>query len=152
MRTFLASLVLLLAAAVGPTPAAAADFTVELLSQGAGGAFVFEPAILRITPGDTVTFIPVDRGHAGSLINGFAPAGAIAWQGKLNRPVSVTFQQEGVYGVRCAAHYSLGMAGLIIVGDPGPNLAEARVIELPKMVRERIGETLAALNTGAGRR
>ncbi len=144
MRTFLAIVVLFLAAAGGP--AAAADYAIKLLSRGNAGAFVFEPMVLRIAPGDTVTFIPIDKGHAASLIDGFAPEGTIAWQGKLNRPVTVTFRQEGVYGVRCAAHYSLGMAGLIIVGDPGPNLAAVRAFDLPKMVRERIGATLAALD------
>ncbi len=143
MRTLLASLVIFLAAASGP--AAAADLAVKLLSRGNAGAFVFEPAILRIAPGDSVTFVPVDKGHGASLIGGMAPAGAIAWQGKLNRPVTVTFRQEGVYGVRCAAHYSLGMAGMIIVGDPGPNLAAARTYDLSKMVRARIGAALAAL-------
>ena len=143
LRTFLAIVVLFLAAAGGP--AAAADYAVKLQSRGTAGAFVFEPMILRIAPGDMVTFIPVDKGHAASQIGGLAPAGAIAWQGKLNRPVTVTFRQEGVYGVRCAAHYSLGMAGMIIVGDPGPNLAAARTYDLPKMVRARIGAALAAL-------
>ena len=144
MRIFLAIVVLFLAAAGGP--AAAADYEIKLLSRGTAGAFVFEPMILRVAPGDTVTFIPIDKGHAGSLIGGFAPKGAIAWQGKLNRPVTVNFRQEGVYGVRCVAHYSLGMAGMVIVGDPGPNLAAARALDLPKMVRERIGATLAALD------
>ncbi|MEE8276794.1 MAG: pseudoazurin [Alphaproteobacteria bacterium] len=147
MRKPVAFLALVLAAGLGaPSATSAAEYTVRLLNQGRDGAFVFEPLILRIAPGDSVTFLPVDRGHSGQLIKGFAPAGARAWQGKLNKPVTVTFARDGVYGVQCAAHVSLGMAGLIIVGDPGPNLAQARALTLPKRVRQRIGESLAALD------
>ncbi len=145
MRTSLAILALVLTAGLGASSAAsAAEYTVRLLNQGRDGAFVFEPMILRIVPGDRVTFLPVDRGHSGKMIKGIAPEGARAWQGKLDRPVTVTFAREGVYGVQCAAHYSLGMAGLIIVGDPAPNLA--RAITLPKRARVRIGAALAALD------
>ena len=44
-------------------PAFAADFEVHMLNKGADGAMVFEPLLIRIAPGDTVTFIPTDKGH-----------------------------------------------------------------------------------------
>ena len=35
-------------------PAAAADFEVHMLNKGAAGAMVFEPAFVKVAPGDTV--------------------------------------------------------------------------------------------------
>src|SRR5690606_12111270 len=41
-------------------PAFGADHTVKMLNQGADGMMVFEPAFLKVAPGDTVTFVPTD--------------------------------------------------------------------------------------------
>ena len=45
----------------------AADFTVKMLNQGAGGIMVFEPAVLKINVGDTVNFIATDAAHNSAL-------------------------------------------------------------------------------------
>ncbi len=50
--------VLLLSA---PALSVAADFEVKMLNKGAEGAMVFEPAGLKVAPGDTVTFTPTTR-------------------------------------------------------------------------------------------
>ena len=47
-----------------PTLAAAAEIEVKMLNKGSdGGAMVFEPALVKIAPGDTVKFIATDKGH-----------------------------------------------------------------------------------------
>ena len=38
------------------SPAAAKDIQVKMLNKGARGAMVFEPALVKVAPGDTVTF------------------------------------------------------------------------------------------------
>jgi len=133
--------VLMLALLAGS--AQAADHLVQLRDRGPGGGFVFDPMLLRVAPGDRVTFAPADRGHSSASIPGMAPAGAEAWHGKLDAPVTVAFRQPGVYGVLCAAHYALGMVGPIVVGDPSPNLAEARTVDLPAMAQARMDVLLA---------
>ncbi len=62
-------------------PAAAADFEVHMLNKGAEGAMVFEPAFVKVAPGDTVTFIPTDKGHNVETIKGMIPEGAEAFKG-----------------------------------------------------------------------
>ena len=106
--------------------AQAAEYEVKMLNKGADGEMmVFEPAFLKIEPGDTVTFVPTDKSHNSETILGMIPEGAEAWKGKINGEVSVTLEEPGVYGFKCMPHYALGMVGLIQVGDEVPNLDSA---------------------------
>ncbi len=50
------------------SPAAAKDVQVKMLNKGPGGAMVFEPALAKIAPGDTVTFVDTDTGHNAEII------------------------------------------------------------------------------------
>ena len=70
--TFVAGAVAALAIA---TPAAAADHVVKMLNNGNAGMMVFEPALVKVAPGDTVTFQPIDKIHSAESIPGMIPAG-----------------------------------------------------------------------------
>jgi pseudoazurin len=120
-------------------PAVAADFEVKMLNKGADGqAMVFEPAFLKVQPGDTVRFIPTDKGHDAQSIDGMLPAGAEPFKGKMSQEVAVTFQTPGVYGFRCSPHFGMGMVGLVEVGDSSANLDAARQIKLPPLATKRM--------------
>lgn len=128
-----------------PGLAAAADFQVTMLNKGAAGAMVFEPAGLKIAPGDTVTFIPTDKGHNAELIKGMFPDGAAEFKGKMNEEIKVTFDVPGLYGVKCAPHVGMGMVAAILVGDaPAANLEAFNAAKLPKKARERMDAAVAA--------
>lgn len=128
-----------------PGIAAAADFEVKLLNKGADGAMVFEPAGLKIAAGDTVTFIPTDKGHNAESIKGMVPDGATEFKGKMNEQIKVTFDVPGLYGVKCAPHVGMGMVAAILVGDaPAANLDAFNAVKLPKKARERIDAAVAA--------
>lgn len=128
-----------------PGLAAAADFEVKMLNKGADGAMVFEPAGLKIAPGDTVTFTPTDKGHNAEVIKGMLPKGAAEFKGKMNEQIKVTFDVPGLYGVKCAPHVGMGMVAAIFVGDaPAANLEAFNAAKLPKKARERIDAAVAA--------
>jgi pseudoazurin len=106
-------------AAVSMVAAQAANVDVKVLNKGSeGGMMVFEPALVRVAPGDSVTFIATDKGHNVESIPGMAPEGATSFTSKMNEDVVITFDKPGVYGVRCKPHYAMGMVGLIVVGAP----------------------------------
>ena len=107
--------------------AMAAEVEVKMLNKGAEGAMVFEPALVKIEPGDTVKFVSTDKGHNAESIKGMFPADAAPFVGKNGEDVAVTFDKPGAYGVKCLPHYGMGMVALIVVGTPG-NLAEARAV------------------------
>jgi len=129
MKTILLGAVSALLAGMiaGAVPAMAADVEVQLRNKGTDGMMVFEPSIVKIAPGDTVHFVPADKGHNVMSIEGMAPNGATPFQGKMNEEVTVKFDQAGIYGVECKPHYGMGMVGLIVVGDP-QNVAEAKAV------------------------
>lgn len=127
-----------------PGLAAAADFEVKMLNKGADGAMVFEPAGIKIAPGDTVTFTPVDKGHNAESIKGMIPDGAAEFKGKMNEQIKVTFDVPGLYGVKCAPHAGMGMVAAILVGEaPAANLDAFNAAKLPKKARERIDAAVA---------
>lgn len=108
-------------------PALAAEHEVKMLNKGADGIMVFEPAFLKIAPGDTVHFVATDKGHDVLSIDGMIPEGATPFEGKMNEDLTVAFDKPGIYGYKCKPHYGMGMVGLVVVGDP-VNLAEATAV------------------------
>lgn len=124
----------------------AADHQVEMLNRGDAGMMVFEPAALNIAIGDTVTFVPTDKGHNAVLIKGMAPEGFEAFRGKMNEKFTVTFEKPGVYGYNCMPHYGMGMVGVIVVGEP-ENLADAQAISHPGRAKQRMADMLADLES-----
>jgi len=126
--TFVAGLVL---AAVAASPAAAKDWQVKMLNKGNGRAMVFSPEVVKIAPGDTVTFISADPSHNAESIAGMIPAGAAPFKGKMNQNLTVKFTKPGVYGYKCLPHYGMGMVGVVYVGSSTANLAQAKAVSHP---------------------
>src|SRR5690606_4016966 len=81
--------------------AGAAEIEVKMLNKGENGMMVFEPNFIRAAPGDTIRFVPTDKGHNAETIKGMIPEGAEPFKGKLGHEVVVTLDKEGVYGVKC---------------------------------------------------
>ena len=104
------------------TPVMAADHTVEMLSSSNGKMMVFKPAVLKIAPGDSVTWKATNPGHNTASIAEMTPDASLEWNGKINEELKITFTKEGVYGYKCTPHYILGMIGIIAVGDNLANL------------------------------
>ena len=106
-------------------PAFSADHTVEMLSSSNGQMMVFKPAVLKINPGDTVTWKATNPGHNTASINEMSPDSSLQWDGKINEELKITFTKEGIYGYKCTPHYILGMVGIVSVGDNAVNLSAA---------------------------
>ncbi len=108
--------------------AGAAEFEVKMLNKGEKGTMVFEPDFISAAPGDTIRFVPTDKGHNVETIKGMIPEGAETFKSKFNEEFTVTLDKEGVYGVKCTPHYAMGMVALIEVGEP-VNLEEAKAVK-----------------------
>ena len=127
MDKFIAALALGVAVIFAGT-AGAAEIEVKLLNKGEKGAMVFEPDFVSVAPGDTIRFVPTDKGHNAETIKGMTPEGAEPFKSKFNEEFTVTLDKEGIYGVKCAPHYGMGMVALIEVGEP-VNLTEAQAVK-----------------------
>lgn len=128
-----------LAAMLFAGAAQAADHQVEMLNKGEKGSMVFQPAFVAVAPGDTVTFVPTDKSHNAESIKDMIPEGATPFAGKASEQITVTFDKEGVYGVKCAPHYGMGMVALIVVGKP-VNLDQAKAVKQTGRAKKVFGE------------
>ena len=119
----LAAFTLLMSASMTP----AAEVEVKMLNKGTEGLMVFEPALVKIEPGDTVKFVATDKSHNAETIKNMLPEGAAPFAGKMSEDVAVTFEKPGVYGIKCMPHYAMGMVALVVVGKPD-NLDQAKAV------------------------
>jgi pseudoazurin len=126
LNTILAgSLVILSGAAL------AESYEVQMLNTGSDGVMVFEPAVLSINPGDSVTFKATNPGHNSESMAEMLPEGAEGWQGGMGQEVTVTFDQDGVYVYQCTPHLMMAMVGVIKVGS-GSNLEAVKAAAIDK--------------------
>jgi pseudoazurin len=99
------------------------NHVVNVVSDEAAGRMYFEPRMLFINPGDTVTWI--NRGDEEHDIITFPdgyPEGTNAFQSPLFEHAgerwSHLFVKQGTYEYHCLPHLPMGMRGMIIVGRP----------------------------------
>jgi pseudoazurin len=135
-----------LALTLGLAGAALAEtHAVRMLNRGEAGQMVFEPAFLRIAPGDTVQFVAADRGHNAETVDGMIPAGAEGFTSRVGQELEVTLDTEGVYGVRCTPHFAMGMVMTIVVGDASAAPEDFLAGRIPPRARERFEAQLGNL-------
>ncbi len=132
---------LFIAAIVGFAPAAQAEDLpevavvhqiIDLNADTPAHAFRFDPKLLRVPAGSTVRFKGSTGRHTVSAILRMIPVGARSFEIRGQPSMDLTFEQEGVYGIRCRVHGRHGMVMLLVVGDPSVNLDEAQAY-LPKL-------------------
>jgi pseudoazurin len=78
----------------------AAEIAIKTLNSGPGGMMVFDPSYVKIRPGDTIRFVPTDKGHNAELIKGMAPDGAAPFKTVVGKEETVTFDKPGLYGIK----------------------------------------------------
>ncbi|UPV98895.1 plastocyanin/azurin family copper-binding protein [Halorussus gelatinilyticus] len=115
----------------------------------------FDPAIVRVETGGTVTWTNVSRNHSATAYapaNDYScriPEGAESWDTGVfvenGKSSSHTFETPGVYDYYCTPHEPLGMVGTVVVGDPDP--ADQPGLQPPDDGRsDRAASKLEALN------
>ena len=104
---------------------AGSEHIVKMLNSGDGGNMIFEPAVIKVSKGDTIHFKAVDMAHNSATIEGMIPAGASAWASALSQDVSITLDAEGVYVYQCDPHAMMAMVRVIQVGE-AVNMSEIK--------------------------
>ena len=137
---FLALLVL----PVGPGHAEG-EVVVRIVTDPATGQPRYDPPLVRIEPGETVVFANRGHVHASRTVPGMHPPEAPLWWGQVGEDVSVTFTVPGVYGHKCGGSYRQGLIGLVVVGDPSPNLEAARAVPHPPIAAKLLDDLFAEL-------
>lgn len=81
-----------------------------------GNKMSFYPPVLKIKKGDTVIFVPTDKGHNAQTIRGATPK-KVKFKSKVSKTFQFTFNEDGTVLYKCTPHYTMGMIGTILVGD-----------------------------------
>lgn len=120
------------------------NITLEMLNKRDDGQkMVYSEDVARVNVGDTVTWVPTSKGHNVEIVA--APEGFdIPKKSKNNKEVSITFDVPGIYYYWCTPHKSMGMIGLVIVGDDVSNkdaIAKAKAMgKSKKKLKALLGE------------
>ena len=93
---------------------------IEMLNKRDKEKMLYSENIARVEVGDTISWVPTSKGHNVQFVS--VPEGVEKIKSKLSKEVSYTFETEGVYLYICTPHASMGMIGLVIVGDSLENL------------------------------
>ena len=125
------------------------EHEVKMLNTGDGGQMIFEPAVIKVSVGDTIHFKATDAAHNSASIDGMVPNGANSWSGALSQDISVVMDTEGVYVYQCDPHVMMAMVGVIQVGE-AINLDDIKASAADKKASfmlnsERLDEYLAQL-------
>lgn len=102
----------------------AADMSIDMLNKKDKVKMLYSEEIARIDVGDTITWLPASKGHNVQFVS--VPDGVDKVKSKLSAEFSHTFEKEGVYLYVCTPHATMGMIGVVVVGDSEVNLAEVK--------------------------
>ena len=109
-------LTLIMAVLITPT-VYAEDMSIDMLNRRDDGTkMVYSVDIARVDVGDTITWVPKDKGHNVHFL-----AGPDGWdlpkKSKQNKEVEITFDIPGIYLYQCTPHATMGMIGFVVVGE-----------------------------------
>ena len=95
---------------------------IEMLNKRGKEKMLYGRDVARIDVGQTITWTPDSKAHNVQFVS--VPEGVEKVKSKLSKEFSYTFEQEGVYLYVCTPHASMGMIGVVVVGESDVNLDE----------------------------
>ena len=95
---------------------------IEMLNKRGKEKMLYGQDVVRVDVGQTITWTPDSKGHNVQFVS--VPEGVEKVKSKLSKEFSYTFEQEGVYLYVCTPHASMGMIGVVVVGESDVNLDE----------------------------
>ena len=110
--------------------------------DSAGNRLAFEKEILSISSGDSVTWLPVDKGHNIEMV---ASPINLKFSSFAGEEVTLKFEDPGIYYYRCSPHKSAGMIGLIIVDNNYSNIEQIKSSNAPGRAKIKLTSLLKSL-------
>ena len=120
--------------------------TVQMLNKDAdGNRMVYSTEIVEIGIGQTVKWIPTDKGHNVEFVAG--PEGfEIPKKSKNGKEVEMQFDIPGVYYYWCTPHKGMGMIGLVVVGEDISNIDDIASAKAMGKSKKKLKALLEELN------
>ena len=95
---------------------------IEMLNKRDKEKMLYSQDVARVEVGQTIIWTPNSKGHNVQFVS--VPEGVEKVKSKLSKEFSYTFEQEGAYLYVCTPHASMGMIGVVVVGESDVNLDE----------------------------
>ncbi len=120
--------------------------TVQMLNKDAdGNRMVYSTEIVEIGIGQTVKWIPTDKGHNVEFVAG--PEGfEIPKKSKNGKEVEMQFDIPGVYYYWCTPHKGMGMIGLVVVEGDISNIDDIAKAKAMGKSKKKLKALLEELN------
>ena len=126
------------------TPSFAANISIEMLNKDANGnRMVYSQEVAKIDVGDTVIWLPASKGHNVEIITS---PNKMKFKSKNGKEAKITFDTPGIYYYWCTPHKSMGMIGLIVVGDDLSNIDDMASAKAMGKSKKKLKNLLASLN------
>ena len=97
---------------------------IEMLNKLEKEKMVYSIKVAKVNIGDTIIWKSVDKGHNVEFVE--MPEGVKKFKSKINKDAEYKFEIPGIYLYICTPHKSMGMIGLVVVGDDLSNLDEIK--------------------------
>ncbi|CCB64684.1 MULTISPECIES: pseudoazurin [unclassified Hyphomicrobium] len=108
-----------LSAVSTPHVASATEHIIEMRNKDdAGNLMVFVPGFVKAEVGDTIKFVPTDKGHNAQSVPNIWPADVPEVKGPFSKEVVFKAEKDGLYVFKCLPHYGMGMVALVQIGKP----------------------------------
>ena len=101
---------------------------IDMVNKLGKEKMVYSIKVAKIDIGDTIIWKSVDKGHNVEFVE--MPKGVKKFKSKISKDAEYKFEIPGIYLNVCTPHKSMGMIGLVVVGD---NLSNLDKIKKAKM-------------------
>ena len=124
----------------------AADKSIDMLNKKGKEKMIYSEEIASVDVGDTITWLPASKGHNVQFV--LVPDGAEKEKSKISAEFSYTFEQEGVYLYVCTPHATMGMIGVVMVGNTPSdiNLDKAKKYKFRGKSKKKFKKLLKEIN------
>tara|TARA_Y100001936_G_scaffold93638_1_gene92203 strand:- start:621 stop:1064 length:444 start_codon:yes stop_codon:yes gene_type:complete len=116
---------------------------IEMLNKLGKEKMVYSIKIAKVDIGDTIIWKSVDKGHNVQFVE--MPDGVEKFKSKINKDVEYKFEIPGIYLYVCTPHKSMGMIGLVVVGDDLSNLDKIKKAKMGGKSKKIFKELLKEL-------
>ena len=116
---------------------------IEMLNKLGKEKMVYSIKVAKVDIGDTIIWKSVDKGHNVQFVE--MPDGVEKFKSKINKDVEYKFEIPGIYLYVCTPHKSMGMIGLVVVGNDLSNLNKIKKAKMGGKSKKIFKELLKEL-------
>ena len=116
---------------------------IDMLNKLEKEKMVYSIKVAKVDIGDTIIWKSVDKGHNVEFLE--MPEGVEKFKSKISKDAEYKFEIPGIYLYVCTPHKSMGMIGLVVVGDDLSNLDNIKKAKMKGKSKKVFKELLKEL-------